>query len=96
MRVVLSTVVCTSVNVFMTMKAREKAREARESMAREQKYEVLVSAKTREEAIEIASEAIAPGCTIVRSDACDVAADEGKDSFQVTIWFTGGKGEGPA
>ena len=65
-------------------------------MAREHKYEVLVSARTTEEAIDIASEAIAPGCTIVRSEATDVAAEEGPNTFRVSIWFSGGKGEGPA
>jgi hypothetical protein len=68
-------------------------REAHERMARQHKYEVLVSASTPEEAIEVASEAIAPTCTIVRSEAEDVSAEEGPHSYRVSIWFTGGKGD---
>jgi hypothetical protein len=92
----MSTVLCTSVNVFMTITAREMVREAHERMARQHKYEVLVSAKTPEEAIDVASEAIAPGSVIVRSEAEDVSAEEGADTFRVSIWFTGGKGDDSA
>jgi hypothetical protein len=60
-------------------------------MRDELRYEALVSAKTREEAIEIASEAMSPEKQIVRVEAEDVSAHEGPDSWQVTLWFTGGR-----
>jgi hypothetical protein len=66
-------------------------------MAHELKYEVLVSARTREEAIEIAAEGLGPEQHMVRSAAEDVSATEGPDSWRVTLWFTGGRrgGDGP-
>ena len=92
----MSTVLCTSVNVYLTITARETVREAHELMARQHKYEVLVSAQTPEEAIEVASEAIAPSATITRSEALDVSVEEGANTFRVSIWFTGGKDDDPA
>jgi hypothetical protein len=65
-------------------------------MARQHAYEVLVSAKTSDEAIEIASEAIPPHRKIVRSEAADASAEEGPNSFRVSIWFEGSGDEGPA
>lgn len=63
-------------------------------MARQHKYEVLVSAKTRAEAIAIASEAIPPHKPIVRSEARDVSAEEGPDTWLTTVVFEGGGDEG--
>jgi len=60
-------------------------------MRDELRYQALVSARTREEAIEIASEAMSPEKQIVRVEAEDVSAREGPDSWQVTLWFTGGR-----
>ncbi|MET0285787.1 MAG: hypothetical protein ABW352_15005 [Polyangiales bacterium] len=54
-----------------------------------------MSAKTREEAIEIASEAIPAGKTIERVSAENVADREGEDSWLVTLWFAGGMRGGP-
>ncbi len=56
------------------------------------KYEALVSAKTRDEAVEIALEALPRGRTFVRSEVVDVSAEEGPDSYHVTIVFSGGSG----
>lgn len=56
-------------------------------MSHDLRYEALVSAKTREEAIEIASEAIPENKQITRAEAIDVAEREGKDSWLVTLWF---------
>lgn len=56
-------------------------------MPHDLRYEVLVSAKSREEAIEIASEAIPENKQITRAEAIDVAEREGKDSWLVTLWF---------
>ena len=61
-------------------------------MSRELKYESLVSAKTREEAIDIALEALPRGRTFVRAEVEDVNAVEGPDSYHVTIVFSGGAG----
>jgi hypothetical protein len=59
-------------------------------MGRQHKYEVLVSAKTRAEAIAIASEAIPAHKPIVSADARDVSAEEGADSWLATVVFEGG------
>jgi hypothetical protein len=66
-------------------------------MPHDLKYEVLVSARTREEAIEIAAEGLSPTQHVVRTEVEDVSADEGPDSYRVTLWFTGGRrgGDGP-
>jgi len=56
-------------------------------MAHDRRYEALVSARTREEAIEIASEALPRGMHVTHAEAEDVALREGKDSWQVTLWF---------
>ncbi len=64
-------------------------------MSRELKYESLVSAKTREEALEIALEALPRGRTFVRGEIEDVSAEEGPNSYRVTVVFSGaGGGEG--
>jgi hypothetical protein len=60
-------------------------------MSEDLKYQALVSARTREEAIEIASEAMSPEKKVVRVEAEDVSAEEGPDSWRVTLWFTGGR-----
>jgi len=60
-------------------------------MRDELRYQALVSARTRDEAIAIASEAMSPGKQIVRVEAEDVSAQEGPDSWQVTLWFIGGR-----
>jgi len=59
-------------------------------MSREMKYESLVSASTRDEAIEIALEALPRGRHVVRTEAEDVSADEGPNSFRVTVVYAGG------
>jgi hypothetical protein len=55
------------------------------------KYQALVSARSAEEAVEIAAEALSPEQQVVRSEAEDVSAREGKDSYLVTLWYTGGR-----
>jgi len=57
-------------------------------MAHDLRYEALVSAKTREEAIEIAAEALPPNRQLTRVEAIDVAEREGADSWLVTLWFS--------
>jgi hypothetical protein len=58
------------------------------------KYEALVSAASREQAIEIALEAMAPDKTIVSTHAEDVSASEGPGSYRVTVVFRGGARKG--
>lgn len=65
-------------------------------MREDLKYQALISARTREEAVEIAEEAISAGKRVVRALAEDVSADLGPDSWRVTLWFVGGAGaDGP-
>ena len=66
-------------------------------MGRQHKYEVLVSASTRDEAIEIAAEAIPPHRPIVRTDAWPEPG-ESEGTWRVLVVFEGGgdEGEGPA
>lgn len=64
-------------------------------MTEEHRYQALVSARTREEAIEIASEAIPASTPITRVHAENVADREGEDSWLVTLWFAGGRRKGP-
>jgi hypothetical protein len=58
------------------------------------RYDSLVSASSRDEAIEIASEALPRGKQAARIEAVDVSAAEGPDSWRVTIWFEGEFGRG--
>jgi hypothetical protein len=58
------------------------------------RYDSLVSASSRDEAIEIASEALPRGKQAARVEAVDVSAREGPDSWLVTIWFEGDFGRG--
>jgi len=60
----------------------------------EHHYESLVSARTREEAIDIATEALPRGKSATRIEAVDVADREGPDSWLVTVWFRGPYGRG--
>jgi hypothetical protein len=60
-------------------------------MREDLKYQALISARTREEAQEIAEEAISPDKRVVRVEVEDVSAEEGPDSWRVTLWFTGGR-----
>ena len=60
-------------------------------MAHDLRYEALVSARTRDEAIEIAQEALPEHAKVTRAEARDVAASEGKDSWLVTLWFASGR-----
>ncbi len=62
-------------------------------MTRDAKYEALVSAKTPEEAVEIALEALPSGKRVVRTEALDVSAEEGPNSYRVTVVFAGFGGE---
>jgi hypothetical protein len=62
----------------------------------EHKYEALVSARSREEAIEIAAEGLGPKQSVVRTEVEDVSASEGPDSYRVTLWFVGGGRRGDA
>jgi hypothetical protein len=64
-------------------------------MTHDLRYQALVSARTSDEAIEIAAEALPNGRKIVRAEAEDVAQREGKDSWLVTLWFDGTFGRGP-
>lgn len=65
-------------------------------MSHEHRYEALVSASSSEEAIEIAAEGLGPNQVVVRSEARDVSATEGPDSYHVTLWFSGAAGRGSA
>jgi hypothetical protein len=56
-------------------------------MAHDLRYEALVSARSRDEAIEIASEALPARAHLTRAEAADVSEREGKDSWFVTLWF---------
>lgn len=56
-------------------------------MPHDLRYEALVSAKSREEAIDIAAEALPENKQISRVEAQDVADREGPDSWLVTLWF---------
>jgi hypothetical protein len=60
-------------------------------MREDLKYQALISARTREQAQEIAEEAISPDKRVVRVEIEDVSADEGPDSWRVTLWFSGGR-----
>lgn len=60
-------------------------------MPEDLKYQALISARTREEAQEIAEEAISPDKRVVRAEVEDVSAEEGPHSWRVTLWFTGGR-----
>jgi hypothetical protein len=53
------------------------------------RYDSLVSAGTGQLAIEIAAEALPAGTHIVHVELADVSAHEGKDSWEVAIWFAG-------
>lgn len=64
-------------------------------MTQDVRYQALVSARTREEAIAIAAEALPEGRQITRVEALDVADQEGQDSWLVTLWFAGPFGRGP-
>jgi hypothetical protein len=55
------------------------------------KYQALISARTREEAQAIAEEAISPDKRVVQVEIEDVSAEQGPDSWRVTLWFTGGR-----
>jgi len=60
----------------------------------EYRYDMLVSAASRGEAIAIASEALPAGKRATRVLATDVAEHEGKDSWAVTVYFPGPFGRG--
>jgi hypothetical protein len=60
-------------------------------MREDLKYQALISARTREEAVAIAEEAISPDKRVVRVEAEDVSAEQGPDSWRVTLWFSGGR-----
>jgi uncharacterized protein related to proFAR isomerase len=60
-------------------------------MQEDLKYQALVSAATREEAVEIVSEAMSPEKQVLCVEAEDVSAEEGPNSWRVTLWFTGGR-----
>lgn len=61
----------------------------------ELRYDSLVSASSRAEAVAIAAEALPAGCWMVYVEATDVAAREGRDSWHVAIWFAGRFGREP-
>jgi hypothetical protein len=61
------------------------------ALSDDRKYQALVSARTPEEAVDIAAEALSPDMQILRTEVEDVSATEGKDSFVVTLWFSGGR-----
>lgn len=53
----------------------------------DKRFDALVSATSRREAVAIAAEAMPAECTMVYVEVADVALHEGKDSWQVAIWF---------
>lgn len=55
------------------------------------KYEVLVSAETAEEAIEIAAEGLPKGAELLKGEAEDVSARHGPESWYVRLAFKGGR-----
>ncbi len=56
-------------------------------MPRVMKYEALVSAKTPDEAVEVAMEALPRGRVLVRHEVEDVSESEGPGSYRVTLVF---------
>lgn len=59
-------------------------------MGEERKYRALVSATSRDEAIEIATEAMSERTHVLRAEVVDASTQEGPNSWWVTLWFTGG------
>ncbi len=51
------------------------------------RYDALVHAETREEAIAIAAEATPKGRRVVASTAVDVSAEHGPETWRVTLEF---------
>lgn len=72
--------------------------DASTELSDDRRYTALVSAKTADEALAIASEALGPDQPILKTQVDDVSASEGADSFRVVIWYGPGKrrGEGVA
>lgn len=58
-------------------------------MSDEHRYEALVSAGSKAEALAIAVEGLPQGAHITLREAQDVSDLEGKDSWRVSIWFEG-------
>ncbi len=54
-------------------------------------YEIIVSASNADEAIEIAAEGLSRGTELLASEAIDISAEHGPDSWKVTLSFRGGK-----
>ena len=57
-------------------------------------FESIVSAVDADAAIEIAAEAVPKGAEVTKTDAADVSADYGRDSWKVTIKFRRSQPEG--
>lgn len=50
-------------------------------------YDCVVSAESREDAVEIALEALPKGCVLRDTNVRDVSSEHGKNSWQVTVKF---------
>lgn len=53
-----------------------------------QRYDLLISASSRDSAVAIAAEALPGGHAIQAIEVDDVAAREGPGSWQVAIWYS--------
>jgi hypothetical protein len=58
---------------------------------RNTRYEVLVSADSAEQAIEIASEALPKHSVLAKSEAVDASAEHGPNSWQVSLTYRQGR-----
>jgi len=82
----------THASLVRELEEAPRAAAAHEVLNHDLRYDSLVSARSREAAIEIAAEALPAGMDIVHVEATDMAAHEGRDSWQVAIWFSGSFG----
>ncbi len=57
-------------------------------------YDCVVSAESREDAVEIALEALPKGCVLRDTNVRDVASEHGKNSWQVTVKFARAEADG--
>jgi hypothetical protein len=64
------------------------------SLSDDRRYTALVSARSPEEALDIASEALGPDQPILKTHVEDVSASEGRDSYRVSIWYGPGARRG--
>lgn len=57
-------------------------------------YDCVVSAETREDAVEIALEALPKGCVLRDTNVTDVSSEHGKNSWLVTVKFARAEADG--